>query len=172
MRERWLSSNPRWVTIYDLPMTTKKELMTQAQELDIAGRSSMSKEELEKAIASAQKKQARKDAKEAAKSAPDETNDSVVNDAASTVDSPASSSGPAPDDDAALAEVIPLQQGSRDGHPSHRGALVAELQGKLKGVAVTGVFGPSTERAVRRFQEDHGLPVTGVADEATLRAIS
>ena len=35
----------------------------------------------------------------------------------------------------------------------------------------TGYFGPDTEGAVRKWQADHGLEATGVADEATQRSI-
>ncbi len=34
-------------------------------------------------------------------------------------------------------------------------------------VTIDGIFGPSTEAAVRAFQTAYGLPVTGVVDEAT-----
>ncbi len=34
-----------------------------------------------------------------------------------------------------------------------------------------GVFGPSTERALRRFQEEHGLACTGVLDPSTWSAL-
>jgi N-acetylmuramoyl-L-alanine amidase len=36
---------------------------------------------------------------------------------------------------------------------------------------VTGYYGTQTEAAVRRFQQNRGLPVTGIADAATLRAL-
>lgn len=35
-----------------------------------------------------------------------------------------------------------------------------------------GKFGSDTFRAVAAFQEDHGLPVTGIADPATIKAIN
>lgn len=34
-----------------------------------------------------------------------------------------------------------------------------------------GIFGPATEDAVRAFQKEYGLPVTGVVDEATFRRV-
>jgi peptidoglycan hydrolase-like protein with peptidoglycan-binding domain len=37
---------------------------------------------------------------------------------------------------------------------------------------IDGIFGDQTEAALRQFQEDEGLPVTGVADEATWSALS
>jgi peptidoglycan hydrolase-like protein with peptidoglycan-binding domain len=58
-----------------------------------------------------------------------------------------------------------------------RGTHVAALQRALiaAGVAVPGgadgIFGNATAGAVRTFQTRRGLPVTGVADRATLRAL-
>ncbi|MBK0399123.1 peptidoglycan-binding protein [Limibaculum sp. M0105] len=37
--------------------------------------------------------------------------------------------------------------------------------------AIDGTFGPGTDRAVRAFQSDQGLPVTGVVDAATAAAL-
>ncbi|HEV2814074.1 MAG TPA: peptidoglycan-binding domain-containing protein, partial [Solirubrobacteraceae bacterium] len=50
------------------------------------------------------------------------------------------------------------------------GDAVAQVQRRL-GVDDDGIFGPITERAVRRFQAAHGLEVTGVVDAATWAAI-
>jgi Meckel syndrome type 1 protein len=50
------------------------------------------------------------------------------------------------------------------------GEAVAQVQRRL-GVADDGVFGPITERAVKRFQAQHGLAVTGVVDAQTWTAI-
>lgn len=36
---------------------------------------------------------------------------------------------------------------------------------------ITGYFGPVTERAVRRFQQEEGLRVNGIADSRTLQAM-
>ena len=52
----------------------------------------------------------------------------------------------------------------------HRGRSVAQLQRRLD-VQADAVFGPRTERAVKRFQRLHRLPVTGVVDVATRRAL-
>jgi peptidoglycan hydrolase-like protein with peptidoglycan-binding domain len=38
-------------------------------------------------------------------------------------------------------------------------------------LVVDGVFGPLTEEATKRFQEDRGLPVTGVVDDLTWLAL-
>ncbi len=67
------------------------------------------------------------------------------------------------------SEVI-SRQGSR-------GKEVEAIQKTLKeyGVffgEVTGYYGTQTEAAVRRFQQYHGLPVTGVADAATLKKLN
>ena len=37
--------------------------------------------------------------------------------------------------------------------------------------AVDGTFGPRTRQALMDFQADHGLPMTGEIDEATLNAL-
>jgi len=50
-------------------------------------------------------------------------------------------------------------------------ATVAEAQRSL-GVEADGVVGPATRRAIRAFQRDAGLSVTGNLDGATLRALS
>ncbi len=56
------------------------------------------------------------------------------------------------------------------------GVTVGELQDDLHALGYTtgsesGVFGPETRRAVMNFQEEHGLPIAGVVDEATKAAI-
>jgi D-alanyl-D-alanine carboxypeptidase (penicillin-binding protein 5/6) len=73
---------------------------------------------------------------------------------------------PTPDDLPA-----PLKVGSS-------GPLVQALQRTLNrqlqpspGLAVDGDFGPATEAAVKALQEARGLPVTGVVDAATFRAL-
>ncbi|MDQ3936536.1 MAG: peptidoglycan-binding protein, partial [Actinomycetota bacterium] len=45
-------------------------------------------------------------------------------------------------------------------------AAVVELQERLK-IAEDGIFGPITERAVKRFQKKHGLRPTGKVDVRT-----
>ncbi len=45
---------------------------------------------------------------------------------------------------------------------------------KAEGVyagSVDGLMGPQTETALRRYQEKEGLPVSGAADEATLKQL-
>jgi peptidoglycan hydrolase-like protein with peptidoglycan-binding domain len=53
---------------------------------------------------------------------------------------------------------------------SHRGGGVAALQRAL-GIGSDGVFGPQTERALKRWQARHGLSADGVAGPATRRAL-
>lgn len=75
------------------------------------------------------------------------------------------------------AEVAPVAQGlSRGDH----GTAVTAMQRALLDWNATclpkygadGDFGSETEKAVRAFQEAEGLPVTGVYDEATRRALT
>ena len=51
-----------------------------------------------------------------------------------------------------------------------RGGDVVRLQRKL-GVAADGVFGPQTERALKRWQRRHGLVADGIAGPVTRRAM-
>jgi hypothetical protein len=57
-----------------------------------------------------------------------------------------------------------------------RGAEVAALQAALAGRGYTlradGIFGPRTEAVVRRFQQDAGLSVDGIAGPATRTALA
>ena len=56
-----------------------------------------------------------------------------------------------------------------------RGAEVTEIQQLLDGfgytVAVDGIFGPQTERAVRSWQRSNGLEVDGIAGPVTLSSL-
>jgi hypothetical protein len=47
-----------------------------------------------------------------------------------------------------------------------KGGAVKKVQAKI-GVTADGAFGPKTQAAVKAFQTKHGLPATGVVDEAT-----
>lgn len=67
------------------------------------------------------------------------------------------------------------QPGDADLNPWHINH-VYELQYRLKRLGFytiqpTGYFGSKTTRAVKRFQKDVGLPVTGVADRPTWREL-
>jgi peptidoglycan hydrolase-like protein with peptidoglycan-binding domain len=52
----------------------------------------------------------------------------------------------------------------------YRGSGVALIQRKL-GITADGVFGPGTEKTVKRFQRSHGLVVDGVVGPVTRRAM-
>src|SRR5690625_1916417 len=78
-------------------------------------------------------------------------------------------------DEATLSEVnkivsSPMQFGKR--HPE-----TVDLKKRLNsigygGITVTNYCGKFTEKRLKEFQADNGLPVSGIADEVTLRAIS
>ena len=75
------------------------------------------------------------------------------------------------------AEVAPVAQGlSRGDHGSAVTAMQEALlkwdSGCLPKYGADGDFGSETEKAVRAFQEAEGLPVTGVYDEATRKALT
>lgn len=58
-----------------------------------------------------------------------------------------------------------------------RGRAVAELQlalinsGFVPTGGVDGIFGPATEGVIKRYQQAKGLAVTGLADQATMKAL-
>ena len=49
--------------------------------------------------------------------------------------------------------------------------VLAEHDSRYQTVIPDGVYGSSTTNAVAAFQRQHGLPVTGVADQATWEAV-
>ena len=75
---------------------------------------------------------------------------------------------------ATVAGVTALQAGSADQAVAavvkSRGGDVRELQQKL-GVGADGVFGPVTERALKRWQRAHGLVADGIAGPNTRAAM-
>jgi Putative peptidoglycan binding domain len=75
---------------------------------------------------------------------------------------------------ATVAGVTALQAGSADQAVAavvkSRGSDVRELQRKL-GVGADGVFGPVTERALKRWQRAHGLVADGIAGPNTRAAM-
>jgi hypothetical protein len=64
---------------------------------------------------------------------------------------------------AAPAAFKPLKNGAK-------GSGVKTVQ-TLLGIKADGSFGPGTAKAVQDFQKKSGLPVTGIVDQATLRAL-
>jgi len=62
----------------------------------------------------------------------------------------------------------PGRHGSQGG--ARRGGGVADLQRAI-GVSPDGVFGPATERALKRWQRRHGLEADGVVGPQTRRAL-
>ena len=64
---------------------------------------------------------------------------------------------------AAPAAFKPLKNGSK-------GPVVKTVQ-TLLGIKADGSFGPGTAKAVQDFQKKSSLPVTGVVDQATLKAL-
>jgi hypothetical protein len=69
----------------------------------------------------------------------------------------------AKDKKAAPAAFKPLKNGSK-------GPAVKTVQ-TLLGIKADGSFGPGTAKAVQDFQKKSSLPVTGVVDQATLKAL-
>ena len=71
-----------------------------------------------------------------------------------------------------MAEPIqpwPLVRRGRTGHPVE--TLQHLLRAHGKNIAVDGMFGPATERAVREFQAARGLAVDGVVGPHTWSAL-
>jgi len=66
--------------------------------------------------------------------------------------------------------------GSRILYQGLRGEDVKELQSRLESLGynvgpIDGIFGPLTERAVRKFQKDNGLVVDGIVGQETFAAL-
>lgn len=77
-------------------------------------------------------------------------------------DAPAKAST-TPAQPAAKKAFSPIKNGSK-------GAGVKTVQ-TLLGIKADGSFGPGTEAAVKSFQKSKGLKVTGIVDQATLKAM-
>lgn len=56
--------------------------------------------------------------------------------------------------------------------PGWNKAVTAWAQGKIGGLVIDGQFGPASRRATFAWQQAHGVPVTGVLDDATLAALT
>jgi hypothetical protein len=76
---------------------------------------------------------------------------------------PAAAAKPAAAKKKAPTAFKPLKTGSK-------GTGVKNVQ-TLLGVKADGSFGPGTAKAVQDFQKKSGLPVTGVVDQATMKAL-
>jgi peptidoglycan hydrolase-like protein with peptidoglycan-binding domain len=63
------------------------------------------------------------------------------------------------------------QRPARAGASAASGASAIVAAQRALGVAADGIVGPRTRRATRGFQRRHGLPVTGIIDARTLRAL-
>ena len=50
-------------------------------------------------------------------------------------------------------------------------AVLSENLATIPEIAVDGVYGPATERAVRAFQQAYGLPVDGIVGEETWQVL-
>ena len=73
------------------------------------------------------------------------------------------SNTPAPIATAEKKEFKPFKVGSK-------GESVKKVQ-ELLGINADGDFGPGTEKEVKKFQKASSLPVTGIVDQATLKAL-
>lgn len=76
---------------------------------------------------------------------------------------------------ATWSHIHPYREASPTLQDGSLGPVVAMLQGVLKtgmgyAGAIDGIFGTLTEAAVRQYQTDSGLPVTGIVDERTWMA--
>jgi peptidoglycan hydrolase-like protein with peptidoglycan-binding domain len=72
---------------------------------------------------------------------------------------------------AGFLAIRPAEAGARaKAHAAQSKGQVAALQRAL-GVPADGVFGPQTERAVKRYQRRHGLTVDGIVGPATRSAL-
>lgn len=83
----------------------------------------------------------------------------------------------------AIRAATPAEQNQGDAAitgsvaPAHPDARVAKVQNALSRAAygqirADGVFGPQTRDAIKQFQADHGLPVTGAIDDALLMELA
>lgn len=97
--------------------------------------------------------------------------------------SPPAEARPAPDDAVTVEPVPPVRSRPpavprRTGTVSRGGGgFVSRIQRELTALGyydgpIDGMYGRSTASAVRRFQQDKGLPVTGAIDARLLNALS
>jgi len=83
-----------------------------------------------------------------------------------------SKGGAATKPSAATAEAspAPVKKEFKPFKIGSKGESVKKVQ-ELLGLKADGDFGPGTEKAVKAFQKKSSLPVTGVVDQATLKAL-
>lgn len=74
---------------------------------------------------------------------------------------------PAP---AAEVASAPVKKEFKPFKVGSKGESVKKVQ-ELLGLKADGDFGPGTEKAVKAFQKKSSLPVTGIVDQATLKAL-
>ena len=49
--------------------------------------------------------------------------------------------------------------------------VIAEIDADMESIVPDGIYGPETVRIISAFQRKHGLPVTGITDQATWEAV-
>ncbi len=49
--------------------------------------------------------------------------------------------------------------------------IIAESRPGMESIVPDGIYGPQTLRVISAFQREHGLPVTGITDQATWEAV-
>ena len=49
--------------------------------------------------------------------------------------------------------------------------VIAETSPGMESIVPDGIYGPQTLRIISAFQREHGLPVTGITDQATWEAV-
>ena len=85
------------------------------------------------------------------------------------LDSP-EAQGP-PDEDEPIEPYTNLQRGSRGEAVKQLQKCLIELGYSCGGCAADGVFGPATQNAVVRFQQNNGLTANGIVDQDTMEAL-
>jgi len=71
----------------------------------------------------------------------------------------------------AYADNAPAQPANLAMTPRQVEHLQIALANSGAAIAIDGIWGPKTTVALRAFQKDHGLKVTGWVDQATMKAL-